>query len=143
MNIVETVNGISLRDVINTPAEYNDEVLGAAIETLNEYSRQLREAKVRLEGHLAHSMKQDGATKLIFMSADGSQRKLTLNKGKMEASTDADEIYKKHGFDPLEIGEYKYVASWSKAKEARKLGGEKQLVIDEIFKEGKEKLTIT
>jgi len=35
-----------------------------------------------------------------------------------------------------------YKPSWSKAKEARKLGGKKQKVIDEIFAEGKKTIKI-
>lgn len=142
MELVEHVYGIDLREVINNPANFPDEVQAAAIDLITDWSRQIREAKVRLEGHLTATMKADNATKMVFISVSGEEKTATLGKGKMEACKAADKMYKKYGFPPEEIGEWEFKPSWSKAKEARKFGGDKQLVIDEIFQEGKEKLII-
>jgi hypothetical protein len=60
----------------------------------------------------------------------------------MDMEKGGESKYAAAGFSPDEIGGYVFKPSWSKAKEARKLGGDKQLVIDEIFTEGKPSLTI-
>lgn len=144
MNIIEKVNGVNINDVITRPEAYPEEVIGAAVDVIVEMSRQIREAEVRLKGHIIEKMKHDNATKLMFVSNDGGNKMITLKSGSMQCENkDADMVYKKHGFDPMEIGEYVFKPSWSKAKEARKFGGDKQLVIDELFKNGKQSITIS
>jgi len=144
MNIIQSVNGVNLNDVIERPDAYPEEVLGAAIDVITDMSRQIREAKLRLEMHIIGKMKADNSTKLIFIGNDGNKKLITLKSGPVQCeSKDGDMIYKRHGFDPLEIGEYIFKPSWSKAKEARKFGGDKQVVIDDLFKNGKESITIS
>ena len=139
---LQVLPSISLRDIVadpNTP----DEVCAAAVTVLDDMARQIREAKALIAGRLTAHMESENATKLKFRGPNGDDLVVTLKPGptKCEAKN-ADEIYKQHGFDPLEIGTFEFHPLWSKAKEARKLGGEKQLVIDELFKSGKPSIEI-
>jgi hypothetical protein len=124
-----------IADVIENPRGYPEEMVAATLDMIINLSRVLRESKVRLEGHLISMMKSENATKLKIIAFDKAERMVTLKAGQVKADKDADNIYKNNGFDPLEIGEYVFKPSWSKAKEARKLGGPKQTIIDEIFKQ--------
>lgn len=139
---LQVLSGINLKDIIadpNTP----DEVCAAAVTVLDDMARQIREAKTLIAGRLTEHMTSENATKLKFRGPNGDDLVVTLKTGatKCEAK-DADERYRQYGFDPLEIGSYKFEPSWSKAKEARKLGGDKQLIIDELFKAGKPSIEI-
>lgn len=139
---LQILPSISLDSIMADP-ETPDEVVIAAVDVLSEMSRQIYEAKTVLQGRILAKMKMDNATKMSFVGRDGSQKIATLKSGTMECKRDdADEFYKQQGFDPSEIGTYKYVPSWSKAKEARKVGGIKQLAIDELFKPGNTSLKI-
>ena len=138
------VQGQTLQDVAMNPGNYPVEILAAYIDATGEVTRQIREAKIMLEANLLKRMESDNATKLMFKSVDGRDLIATRKKGAVKCEVkDADEVVKSHGFDPIQIGDYKFSPSWSKAKEARKLGGDIQLIIDEMFKEQRESITIT
>ena len=139
---LQVLSGLTLNDVIND-LEAPDEVVGAAVDVLNDMSKRLRDAKMVLQGRLIDRMTKENATKFPFVSSTGIQKIATLKAGAMECDRDdADEFYTQNGFDPHEIGKYVFEPSWSKAKEARKMGGTKQLAIDELFKLGKPSLKI-
>jgi hypothetical protein len=132
----------TLKDIAERPGEYPIEMVGAALDVISEMSRQLYEAKTRLSGHILSDMVAENATKMQIVGQDGERKVITLKKGKMDMERGAESKYAAAGFPLDEIGEYVFKPSWTKAKEQRKLGGVKQLVIDEIFTEGKPSLTI-
>lgn len=136
--------GATLQDVAMNPNAYPAEIRGAYLDVIKAMKSQLREVEQIIEAHLLSEMVHDNATKMVFKSIDGRDMVATRKKGSVQCKEkDADERYKSEGFDPLEIGNYEFKASWTKAKEARKLGGDKQLIIDELFKEQKESIVIT
>lgn len=128
--------------VFESPADYPVEQVANAYDRLKQVTRIIYETKKRVEGHIISEMKKDNATKMNIIGADGEQKVITLKAGQMKASERADETYAKAGFPVDEIGSYVFKSSWSKAKQARKHGGEKQKVIDKIFKAGEQGLTI-
>lgn len=141
MNI--EIGGITLRDVAMSPEKYPDEILAAYIDVSKSMTAQIREAQQIMEANLLKRMDDENATKLVFKNLDGAEMMATRKKGSVKCEAkNADEIMKANGFDPLAIGEYKFSPSWTKAKEARKLGGEMQVVIDDLFKEGRESIMI-
>jgi|GEM_PF-1537982 len=143
LRVERTIQGLDIDDVICNPSAYEPEIVLAVIDSANDIARQVREVKMRLEGDILIRMKKEGATKWTFKDINGEERRATLKKGPMKCELkEADENYRMFGFDPLEIGEYVFKPSWSKAKEARKVGGEKQQIIDTMFVEGKESIFI-
>jgi hypothetical protein len=142
MNALQAISEKDLRDIVDDPGAYEIEAVGAALDVLADMSRQLYDAKKRVEGHVLEYMKRENASKLVIMGQAGQKKIVTLKKGSMDMEKGGESKYAAAGFSPDEIGGYVFKPSWSKAKEARKLGGDKQLVIDEIFTEGKPSLTI-
>jgi hypothetical protein len=139
---LELLTGLTLDDVVKD-IDAPDEIILAAVDVLSEMSRKIYEAKTLLQGRIIERMQRDNATKMPFVAQDGITKICTLKPGSMESKMpDADIYYKEQGFDPLEIGAYVYKPSWTKAKEMRKMGGVKQLAIDEIFKAGSPTLKI-
>ena len=123
--------------MLANPGNYPEEVVGAAIEFMQSASREINEKKRILEQNLVSRMEKDEATKMVILDYQGNERVVTLMSGKVDCKAkNADEVYREKGFDPLEIGEFVYKPSWSKAKQARKIGGEKKKVIDNLFKAG-------
>ncbi|MFA5423950.1 MAG: hypothetical protein WC374_08850 [Phycisphaerae bacterium] len=138
------IEGQTLQDVAMNPDNYPEEIVAAYMDAVNMVNQQLREAKIQLEANILKRMTNDNATKMIFKSIDGCELVATRKKGAVKCEArDADEVMKQHGFQPGMIGDYKFVPSWSKAKEASKLGGDIQVLIDDMFKEQKESITIT
>lgn len=136
--------GITLQDVTMNPDKYEPEVQAAFFDAVKSVQAQLREAQQILEAHLLKTMTDENATKLIFKSMGGQELVATRKKGAVKCDAkNADEIIKAAGHDPLAIGTYEYKPSWTKAKEHRKLGGDIQVIIDDLFKEGKESISIT
>lgn len=132
---------LDIMDIVEHADTLPEEVVAAALQYGRDMAASLREINMRLEGNLITRMKAENATKQIFKNAHGEEMVATLRKGSVKCDTkDADIQYKKFGFDPLEIGEYVFKPSWTKAKEAKKFGGEKSLVIDELFKESKDQI---
>ena len=139
---LQVLEGITLEQILSDP-EMQEEIVIAAIDVLTEASRQLREAKMVLTGRILAKMKADNATKMLFVGRDGEQKVATRTNGSMGCSNKyADEAYKAAGFDPLEIGKYVFEPSWTKAKEARKVGGLKQQTIDSLFQAESEYIKI-
>ena len=129
------INNIELHDIVKNPSQYPEELVFAAFDLIIEMGRQVNDAKLRTSQYLKGKMISENATKFNFIGLDGREKLATLKSGTVECKRkDADIVYQKHGFRPEEIGEYKFCPIWSMAKEARKHGGEKQLIIDELFK---------
>ena len=138
------IAGEQVKKIVEHPDNYPDEMLAVAIDVVNNMARQIREAKLILEAHLVKRMKDENATKMPIIGLQGKEQVATRKKGSFKCdSKDADVIFQNYGFDPTSIGDYVFKPSWTKAKEARKLGGDMQLLIDEFFKEGKESITIS
>ena len=126
------------KNVRNLP----EEVVCAALEYGKTKASQIREINTLLEGVIIEKMKADNATKMVFKNTAGQEMIATLKTGSVKCDAkDPDITYQEQGFDPLEIGEYVFKPSWSRAKEARKLGGNKQIAIDNLFKPGKDTIT--
>ena len=138
-----SIGPAELRAICENPSTYPEELLGAALNVVKDMQAQLREAKIHVEGVLLEKMQKENASKLPFIGVDGKNYMATVKSGAVECKDKtADMAYQNAGFDPREIGEYIFKPSWTKAKEARKLGGEKQLLIDELFRAGAPSLDI-
>jgi hypothetical protein len=137
------VGGIDVKKIAKNHSEYPEEVVAAAIEATKQIANQAYEIKKTLEFYLAKRLTDSNATKLPFINIDGVEMVVTLKSGKWDCKAkDVDEIYKKNGFDPIEIGKYVFKPSWTQAKEVRKLGGKKQELIDNFFKQDEPKIDI-
>ena len=144
MNALQRIQlaDVDIQDIVEHPGDYPIEIVGATMDVLIDMSRQLREAKLRIEGHIIADMQSDGATKVDIIGHDGAAKTITLKKGSQQANKNAEEMYRDAGFPAEEIGEYVFKASWTKAKEALKRGGKKKEVITQIFQQGKDSITI-
>lgn len=132
--LVVQINDINIEDIVISPHDYSDELVTATIDVLNDMSRQIKYAKYKLSTHIKSEMTKSNSTKMKIIGNDGVSKTATLKNGAMECKNkNADLIYRKAGFDPLEIGSFEFVPSWSRAKEARKFGGKKKEIIDLLF----------
>ncbi|MGD8305181.1 MAG: hypothetical protein PVF17_00880 [Ignavibacteria bacterium] len=137
------IGRINVFDVAENPDKYPEEIKNAVYDVLSKMSNQISAHKRNLKENIIITMKRDGATKSFFKDIKGEKRTVTLKKGTTKCVVkNADEVYENAGFDSSEIGEKIYRPLWSKAKEARKVGGKKQEVIDKIFIEGNPDLEI-
>ncbi len=128
-------------DIILNPDNFPEEQVAAEISRLKNINYRIWEAQKKLENNLIERMEKEGATKLPIINEQGQGMTITLKPGKRECKDkQVEDIYKGAGFDPLEIGKYEFVPSWSRAKKVRKLGGYKKDLIDELFKENKKTL---
>jgi hypothetical protein len=140
---LQVLSGITLDDIVQNPDNFPDEIIAASISVLKTIAGDLAEKRKLIEGRLIDRMQKDGASKLPFIAADGAEHMLTLKKGKMEVAVDdADQIITEAGFNALEFGKYEYVPSWTKSKEKAKLGGAAKDIVDKIFSEGKQSISI-
>ena len=130
-------------DIVKHPENYSDEMVAAATLNIKEIINQAYEAKKRLENHIIKRMDEDDATKLYFNDSTGRELVATLRSGSVECKEkNIDQIFEQIGFQPIEIGDYVFKPSWTKAKEAAKVGGEKKILIEKYFKSGEKKLVI-
>lgn len=129
--------------IMERPGDYPEEVVGAALDWITDVSRQVYEIKKRLDGNLVMRMSQENATKMGIVDINGNRKIMTLKPGAIGCKHKTPDLeYERHGFDPAEIGALVYKPIWSLAKEARKVGGDKQLVIDELFQPGNSRIEI-
>jgi len=142
-----TIQGMSIQEICTRPDQYPDEVVAAAFDALKEIKSQIRDYEVNISGNMIRRMREDNATKIPFVGVDGERKFLTLKKGAMKvnpAIRNIEEYINQAGLTPEMIGDYKYTLfSWGKLKESRKMGGDLQLIIDEIYIEGTPSLTVT
>ena len=132
-----------LLDIAQHPDNYPEEAVCMCLDTLKNIRSKLYEKVVIVEQNLINRMIADGSTKIGFKDVSGETKIGTLKSGTVSCTKkDIDLEYKRYGFQPLEIGEYIFKPSWSKAKEARKYGGLKKEIIDKYFIEGKKGVTI-
>jgi hypothetical protein len=144
MNVLNqiNINDIEFSDLLRNLNDYSDEVLGAVLCEIKNIAGQVREAQLLLEAHVIERMARDNATKMLIKSFDGTSKMLTRCAGAKNIHKNAEAIILQAGFNPVDYGDYIYKPSWSKSKEARKLGGLIQSVLDEVFKPGKEYIKI-
>ena len=145
MNDIVLVGRENLMEIIEHIDDYPIEVKAVALDVLREMSSQIKDKQNYVETKIIIEMQKDNATKEVFKGNDGVNKTLTLKSGFMRPELKPDEVvsmWTKAGFDVNDIGTFEFKPSWSKAKNQRKFGGDKQLVIDEIFKQGPPSLKI-
>jgi hypothetical protein len=138
------------QEIISHPENYPQEMKAAVLDIIKYMEAQIKEAKTIVTGNIIEEMQKENATKILFKGIDGKEKVATLKmpskklSSKFKDSKVLEEYIKKNGFTPEQLGSYEFVPfSWSKMKEIRKLGGEIQALIDELYvEEGKPTLTI-
>jgi hypothetical protein len=142
-----TIQGMTVHEICVSPDNYPEEVVAAAFDALKEIKSQIREYETSISGNMIRRMREDNATKIPFINVKGEQKYLTLKKGAMKINPDIkniEEYIQKAHLAPEQIGEYKFTPfAWGKCKELRKMGGDLQVVIDDIYIEGTPSLTVT
>ena len=137
---------LTLAELGNNPNTYPEEVVAAGFDVIKELEAQLRIYKQNMTANMIHRMNKDNATKLKFINTRGEERTLTLKKGSMKLNTDIkdyDKYIEKAGFVPEMLGRMIFQPfPWKEMKEIRKQGGELQVLVDELYKEGQPSLTV-
>ena len=137
---------LTLAELGNNPNTYPEEVVAAGFDVIKDIEAQLRIYKQNMTANMIHRMNNDNATKLKFINTRGEERTLTLKKGSMKLNTDIkdyDKYIEKAGFVPEMLGRMIFQPfPWKEMKEIRKQGGELQVLVDEIYKEGQPSLTV-
>lgn len=139
MNDVTLAGLGSLSEIIDNIDNYPIEVKAVVLDVLRDMNSQIYEKKRFVESKIIQDMQADNATKELFVGSDGIKKIMTLKSGSMKAEMKSDEVvnlWVKSGFNINELGNFEFKPSWSKAREQRKFGGEKQNLIDKIFKSG-------
>ena len=99
-----------------------------------------------MTANIIRRMDNDNATKLKFINTKGEEKTLTLKKGSMKLNKDIkdyDKYIEKAGYVPEMLGKMIFQPfPWKEMKEIRKQGGELQVLVDEIYKEGQPSLTV-
>ena len=141
-----TIQNVTLQEIGTNPNTYPEEVVAAAFETIKQFESVLKEYKQNISANMIARMNKDNATKIIFLDTKGNQRTLTLKKGSMKLNPDIkdyDKYIEKAGFIPESLGKMIFQPfPWKDMKEMRKQGGDIQVLIDEIYKEGTPSLTV-
>ena len=137
---------LTLAELGNNPNTYPEEVVAAGLDVIKNIKAQLKYYEQNMSVNLAGRMIKDNATKLIFIGTDGKEHTLTLKKGSMKLNTDIkdyDKYIERAGFVPEQLGRMIFQPfPWKDMKEKRKQGGELQVLIDELYKEGQPSLTV-
>ena len=137
---------LTLTELGNNPNNFPEEVVAAGFDVIKEVEAQLRIYKQNMTANMIHRMTKDNATKLKFINTKGEERTLTLKKGSMKLNTDIkdyDKYIEKAGFVFEMLGRMIFQPlPWKEMKEIRKQGGELQVLVDEIYKEGQPSLTV-
>ena len=137
---------LTLAEIGTNPNTYPEEVVAAGFDVIKNIETQLKIYKQNMTANMIHRMSQDNATKIKFINTHGEEKTLTLKKGSTKLNPDIKEpqVYiTRAGFEPSMLGELVYqVHPWKVLKEVRKQGGDIQLLIDELYKEGQPSLVI-
>jgi len=143
MDIIVKDN-LTLADVANNPGAFPAEVKAVSLEVVKKIKQQLREMEIAISGNVIEEMKTDNASKILFLSVDGSEKTLTLKSAPKKlnpAIKNYEDYLITNGFPNLL--ETKIVPiSWSNAKEIRKQGSKVQEVIDYLYVEGQQSIEI-
>ena len=137
---------LTLTELGTNPNTYPEEVVAAGLDVIQVMEAQLRFYKQNMTANMIHRMNNDNATKLKFVNTQGEEKTLTLKKGSMKLNKDIkdyDKYIEKAGYVPEMLGKMIFQPyPWKEMKEIRKQGGELQVLIDEIYKEGQPSLTV-
>ena len=140
MNELVTVNNITLKEIGTNPDAYQEEVVCAALDTMQNVERTLKFFKQNIIANIHRRMQQNNATKIIFINEKREKKTATLKAATPKLNPvirNPEEYIRLSGFEPGQLGEYKYTPySWGKIKEIRKLGGELQVLCDELYAPG-------
>ena len=143
---VQIEGTITLIDVAENPNNYPEEVIGASLEVIKRFESRLKDMKYNISANIISRMNKDNATKIIFIGTDGKEHTLTLKKGSVKLNPDIkdyDKYIEQAGFIPESLGKMIFQPfPWKEMKEIRKQGGDIQVLIDEIYKEGTPSLTV-
>jgi hypothetical protein len=135
--------GTDFEQILKNPDAHSGKQIAICLDEINRLNEQVREYKLKLQHILIKKMVEDHATKLIYKSLGEEEKTVTLGNGKVDCTVkNLDSVWMDHGGDPSEIGDYKFVPSWSKAKNVKKLGGWQAEIIDKVFVESEKKLKI-
>lgn len=118
------------------------ELKASIYELLVDMTRKLYDRKKFIEMKIISEMQKENATKEIFISRDGSKKTIILKTETPKPDKTLLSKWTDSGFNISDLGEFEFRPSWSKAKEQRKFGGDKQKIIDEIFVGNVKKLII-
>lgn len=133
-----TIPGLgTISEIVENIDNYPVEVKVVVYDVLEEMTRRIKEKREYVKEKLILEMRKENQTKELFISSDGKKKILSMREGTPVPVNDAKktvEVWCKHGYLSEDIGEFTFKPSWSKAKEQRKFGGEKQLLIDELFR---------
>ena len=133
----------TLLDVIKNPENYEIEICATSYDLLKDMAKQIRELQKGVEIRIMSEMIEDEATKLKFVSIDGTSKVATLSDGPMKAVDNSFEVIRESGFDPDKFGNFEYkLLSWSKLKETRKLGGAVKDLIDKLYVRGRKTIKL-
>jgi hypothetical protein len=137
----QQIDNLSLVDIANNPNNYPEEIICLSIDLISDLERQLKDAKRNITENIIVRMKKNNATKIPFADrTTGELKTLTLKTSTPKLNTaikDYESYIKQNGFEPLDLGEVKFIPyGWSKIKEIRKQGGEIQVLCDELYQEG-------
>lgn len=137
---------LTLHELGNNPNTYPEEVVAAGLDVIKNMEEQLKNYKQNMTANIIRRMDNDNATKLKFINTKGEEKTLTLKKGSMKLNKDIkdyDKYIEKAGYVPDMLGKMIFQPlPWKKMKEIRKQGGELQVLVDEIYKEGQPSLVI-
>lgn len=126
-----------INDIIENPSNYPIEAVGAAIDVIKRLSKKVWEKEREMTAYIIGKMQEDNSTKLPIKGVDGVDKMITLVEATPKCEIKHAALqYCDAGFDVNEIGEYVFKPSWTRAKSARKFGGEKQAIIDRLFTRG-------
>ncbi len=137
---------LTLHELGNNPNTFPEEVCAAGLDVIKVLEAQIKFYKQNITANMIQRMNNDNATKLKFINTRGEEKTLTLKNGSMKLNTDIkdyDKYIEKAGYVPEMLGKMIFQPfPWKEMKEIRKQGGELQVLVDELYKEGQSSLTI-
>ena len=144
MKLTTLNNNLTLLDIANCPSNYQPEVKAAALDTIKQMKKQLRDIEIAISSNVIHEMTVDLATKILFVDTKGESHTLTLKSAGKKINPNIKSIEQfvtENGYPNLVETEV-VPLSWSKCKELRKQGGKIQEVIDHIYVDDKQSIEI-
>jgi len=129
-------------DIIKNPENYPVETVGIVYLKIKKLNSNIYETQKKLEHFIFNNMIADNATKMI-LKENNNNIEFNIVNGKVAFKDGIDVELAMNGFDPNKYGKFEYIPSWTKIKEARKLGGELKEIIDEFIIDCEKKLSIS
>jgi len=118
----------NIQNIALNPDEFSLDVCVDTFSYLDTQIEQLSKLKKNLKDNIISRMKKNNATIIPYGNGE-----IRLVPGKIVPTKGLEEEWSAEGFIALEVGDYVFKPSWSKAKEVKKLGGKKSEIIDKYF----------